>query len=114
MKKQAQSWGNKKLGDSYVTVDNQEYGELGYVWTGNILFGETYEAMKLVFDTASDWLVIQGSDCTNCEGKTYDIGPSIAKGSGRQLSDGQSLERSIGNINFQGKEYSETVCIFQG
>ena len=65
----------KKLGNSYLPVYSQDY-QNGHVWTGKILFGEDTTAMNLVLDTASDWLIVQGSDCTNCKGNKYDIGPS--------------------------------------
>ena len=42
------------------------------MWVGEILMGESFEPMNVVFDTGSDWLVVQGSTCDNCEGGKYD------------------------------------------
>ena len=40
------------------------------MWTGPMYMGgNTY--MDLVYDTGSDWLVVEGSDCSNCQGNTY-------------------------------------------
>ena len=36
--------------------------------------------MDVVYDTASDWLIIEGADCENCEGNVYDISLSLETG----------------------------------
>ena len=66
--------------------------------------------MDVVYDTASDWLVIEGSDCSDCEGNTYNIGPSLESGKATAIS-GQISERSYGRASFTGKLYTDTVCI---
>lgn len=42
------------------------------MWVGDIIMGwnET-QAISVVFDTASDWLIIPGMNCTDCEGRYY-------------------------------------------
>ena len=50
-----------------ILLDN--YGSL--MWVGQVLMGKSYFGMNVVFDTGSDWLVIQGSTCTNCNGTTF-------------------------------------------
>ena len=68
--------------------------------------------MDVILDTASDWLIVEGSACKNCEGNVYDIGPSLDDGSAVLVSKpGKILERSYGNVSFLGKEYTDTVCI---
>ena len=55
----------KKLGQNdgfAVLLEND--GVL--MWVGEILMGPTFTPMNVVFDTGSDWLVVQGSKCTNC------------------------------------------------
>ena len=43
------------------------------MWTGEIFMGGTTK-MDVVYDTGSDWLLIEGSLCENCEGEDgYDI-----------------------------------------
>ena len=34
--------------------------------------GKFYK-MDLIYDTASDWLMVEGASCENCEGNKYDI-----------------------------------------
>jgi len=34
--------------------------------------------MDVIFDTASDWLTIEGEQCTSCDGNTYEISQSTA------------------------------------
>jgi len=63
----------KKLGQAQndgFTVLLENDGVL--MWVGEILMGPTFTPMSVVFDTGSDWLVVQGSKCTNCEGRKYD------------------------------------------
>jgi len=36
--------------------------------------------LDVVFDTGSDWLVIESQSCKSCEGDRYDISPSIESG----------------------------------
>ena len=33
--------------------------------------GEAGTAMDVVYDTGSDWLVIEGIECDNCQGNTF-------------------------------------------
>lgn len=66
--------------------------------------------MDLIYDTASDWLMVEGADCVNCEGNTYDIEPNLDSGKAVRLSDNTS-ERTYGKATLVGKEYTDTVCI---
>ena len=79
------------------------------MWTGEIYMGKLAK-MDVVYDTGSDWLVVEGSDCTNCEGNTYDIGPSVDAGQAIAVSNEQS-NRSYGSAELIGQEYTDTVCI---
>ena len=68
----------KKLGAgvNFATIlKNQD----GLMWTGEIYMGKLTK-MDVVYDTGSDWLTVEGMDCSNCEGNTYDIGPSLDGG----------------------------------
>ena len=40
--------------------------------------GTQAKSLEVIFDNASDWLIVEGSACTNCEGTTYDISTSTA------------------------------------
>ena len=57
--------------------------------------------MDVIYDTGSDWLVIEGSDCSTCEGNTYNIGPSLDTGTAAVL--GEIEERNYGKAVFTGK-----------
>ena len=65
--------------------------------------------MDVIYDTGSDWLIVEGSDCTNCEGNTYNIGPSLETQDAVLLSG--PINHNYGASNFVGKEYTDTVCI---
>ena len=81
----------------------------GFMWTGEIYMGKLSK-MDVVYDTGSDWLVVEGADCGGCEGNTYNIGPSLDSGIAEQTSDEQST-RSYGSAELKGHEYTDTVCI---
>lgn len=42
--------------------------------------------MDVYYDTGSDWLVVEGDSCSNCEGNTYDITFSVEIGQASQVS----------------------------
>ena len=67
--------------------------------------------MDVVFDTGSDWLVVEGSDCAKCDGNTYDIQPSLSSGQARKLSRGDPSVRVYGSAELEGYEYADTVCL---
>ena len=79
------------------------------MWTGEIYMGKLTK-MDVVYDTGSDWLVVEGSNCSNCEGNTYDIGPSIDTGEGAALTENTST-REYGSASLTGREHTDTVCI---
>ena len=60
--------------------------------------------MDVVFDTGSDWLVIESHECSNCEGNTYDISRA------RQVHNETSY-RHYGSADLTGHEYTDTVCL---
>ena len=63
-----------------------------------------FSPMDVVFDTGSDWLVIEADNCGTCTGNTYN-----ADQSGVQTGTGIS-ERSYGAAYLEGTEYKDTVC----
>ena len=48
------------------------------IWTGTVYMGTKAERLEVIFDNASDWLIVEGSKCSNCEETTYDISTSTA------------------------------------
>ena len=80
------------------------------MWTGPMYMGGN-TLMDVVYDTGSDWLVVEGSDCASCEGNTYDTANS--DGTPVQINATQS-ERNYGSASLTGYEYTDKVCIALG
>ena len=63
--------------------------------------------MNVIYDTGSDWVVLEGSSCANCKGNTYD--PTTSNLSNKV---GSSIStRHYGTAVFYGTEYTDKVCI---
>ena len=98
---------HKKLGQmNFATILKNEDG---FMWTGELYMGRLSK-VDVVYDTGSDWLVVEGADCTTCQGNTYDPQPSIDTGLATVVSETQS-ERNYGSASLKGREYTDTVCI---
>ena len=63
-----------------------------------------FTPLDVIFDTGSDWLVIESDECSNCEGNTYDTSRSIKVGENFST-------RIYGSANLEGLEYKDTVCV---
>lgn len=72
-----------------------------------MLMGGSVE-MDVVYDTGSDWLVVEGHECGSCEGNTYN--PDRSEGRPRKVADKES-ERNYGSASLKGYEYFDRVCI---
>jgi hypothetical protein len=72
-----------------------------------VYLGSKQEKMRLIVDSASDWVSVLGSECTNCLGDTYDVDKSR---SAEQISYSQSL-RSYGDAYMTGEEFTDEVCV---
>ena len=69
--------------------------------------GSQKDSVDVIFDTASDWLSVEGNLCTNCEGNTFSVTESsTADQVGSIIS-----ERSYGGTNLKGFEYTDRVCV---
>ena len=73
------------------------------MWTGTIYMGR-FTPMDVVFDTGSDWLVIESHLCDTCEGNTYDTTASTIIGT-------TTSERLYGSAVMRGVEHHDTVCV---
>ena len=71
LEKQKFSGKSHKLGDTKTPLVNLS----GAMWTGPMYMGGN-TLMDVVYDTGSDWLVVEGSTCSNCEGNTYNTNDS--------------------------------------
>ncbi len=43
-----------------------------YLYAGDLYVGENRQPMKVIYDTGSDWLIIEGVDCETCNGNKFD------------------------------------------
>jgi hypothetical protein len=58
------------VGVSDISIDQVNYYELSYI--GDLWVGSEPVAVGVVYDTGSDWLVIEDATCDTCEGTNYD------------------------------------------
>ena len=96
--------GRKRLGDSNsigAALDPSD--DKVPTWTGTIYMGR-FTPMDVVFDTGSDWLMIESHLCDDCPGNTYDI-------SGSEQVGPRISERVYGESILRGVEHKDTVCI---
>ena len=63
---------DRRLGQ---TIVNEMINTDGTMWVGPIYMGGNTK-MDVVYDTGSDWLVMEDISCGNCEGNKYDIADS--------------------------------------
>ena len=90
-----------KLGASHVravleTID-------GATWTGPVYMAR-FTPMDVIFDTGSDWLVIEDTLCEECEGNTFNGRTGTRVGA-------RETERTYGNAWMRGVEYENTICL---
>ena len=67
-------------------------------------------SLDVIYDTGSDWLVVESSTCDNCAGDRYNINSSVQAGTAKQISS-ENSERNYGSASLVGKEYTDTVCV---
>ena len=79
----------------------------GTMWVGEVIMGGV-KTMEVVYDTGSDWLVIESHTCSNCEGDKYD--PRKSTGKPKQISKEMS-ERNYGSASLKGHEWTDKVCL---
>jgi hypothetical protein len=79
-------------------------GLLGFTYVGPIQMGTSALRMDVIYDTGSDWLAVEGSTCTTCEGDKYD------GSKGTKMTTGL-LTRDYGSARLTGYAYKDRVCI---
>ena len=92
--------GHKKLGQNHIGLTLETLDSA--TWTGTIYMGR-FTPIDVVFDTGSDWLVIESHLCDTCEGNTYDTSTSTLVGN-------KISERTYGSATLKGVEHHDTVC----
>ena len=103
----AQKFGGKqkRLGQNDKNTLTNYRDNLYY---GRLYAGSQFQEMQVVIDTSSDWLLIEGSDCFNCQETTYDPSTSqyYEEISSREFS------RDYGNIiQTRVKEVKDFMCL---
>ena len=88
-----------------LAPDNQEQS---IVWVGSVEIGTRLQRFKVIFDTGSDWLAVQGVDCDTYEctvSERYDPDES-------EVSEDLNVtgKRIYGDLVMKGSEFSDLVC----
>ena len=64
--------------------------------------------MRVIYDTGSDWLLIEGRDCENCKGSRYDSNTS----SYFNTLNITTKQKTYGSfVHVEGKEVQDQVCL---
>ena len=79
----------------------------GMMFHGPLYFGTGQVYFDVIYDTGSDWIVVDGQSCSNCEGNVYD--PSTSEAS-KNLGKPVSM-RAYGTALLFGTEFSDKICI---
>ena len=95
-----------RLGQSSASSKTLESAD-GTLWTGSIYMGTNNEAIDVVFDTGSDWLLVEGKQCSSCDGTTYDWSTSTAA---YRVNPNES-QRTMGAMTLTGSEWVDQVCV---
>jgi hypothetical protein len=74
---------------------------------GKLFIGSSQEEFDVVYDTGSDWVVVEGNQCRNCEGNTYN---PLKSTSSKNLGKGTSV-RAYGSAVLYGTEYTDKICL---
>ena len=72
------------------------------------LGGPEAQSLEVVYDTGSDWLTVEGSNCSECKGNTYKYTDSD---SFEFLESEQSVELEYGSALLKGLRAQDRICI---
>lgn len=82
--------------------------DIDQLYSLSIYVGESDQEIKVLFDTGSDWLVVEGRDCENCLGARYDPNTSTYFETVSQVS--HSIEYGS-FFSLRGKYVRDQVCL---
>ena len=74
---------------------------------GPLYFGTSQEVFDVVYDTGSDWVVVDGYSCKNCQGNVYN---TLTSTQAKEMGNPVSM-RAYGSALLYGTEYSDKVCV---
>lgn len=66
--------------------------------------------MKLIFDSSSDWIMVEGKDCKNCKDNKYD---QFRSSFFNERSSTESNRRFGTIMHFKGRQVSDEVCMLR-
>ena len=79
-----------------------------YLYSGSLYVGESNMEMRLIYDTGSDIMLIEGRDCEDCLGNKYDHNTS----SYHELDNPRRSFRKYGNlIHVEGRVVADQICL---
>ena len=93
-----------QLGESFV-IDFTNYYNLYY--TGPLYMGTSYEEVHVIYDTGSDWLVVETQACSSCTG-VYDTTTSTAY---EAISNSDDTHSYGDGTTLYGSQAFDTVCL---
>ena len=65
------------------------------------------QELQIVFDTGSDWLVIESINCSNCEGENFDVDASKTFKARMQNIE----QKKYGSATLDGAIAKDKVCL---
>jgi hypothetical protein len=77
------------------------------MYFGDIYVGSPAQLMKVVYDTGSDWLVIETKECKNCLSNKYD--PKLSSTHSRV--DNDYVEHIYGSAHLYGYDAKDDVYL---
>lgn len=75
------------------------------MYTGKVYVGSQKQALSLIFDTGSDWLVVEDQACTNCVSKRFNRSLSTTF----QINSTASMQLKYGSASLTGFTGNDTV-----
>ena len=104
---------NAKFGKHRLGLDDQTalYNVENQLYYGPLFIGSENIEMQVIFDTGSDWLMIESTDCKTCEGAKYDWDKSTYFNRRTVVQE----NRTYGTIiHLQGYRVTDQVCLGRG
>lgn len=78
------------------------------LYTGPMFIGSNQEQEELIYDTGSDWLVVEGADCRSCWGSNYN---ATASTSWEADAEPKMDTLMYGSAYIEGMTGTDDVCL---
>lgn len=90
-------------GDTYVDITN--YMNLQY--TGPVIMGSSKKVLDVIYDTGSDWLVLDTDFCESCHDPVYDTKSS----SDYKRVSRQKMTQEYGSASIVGYNATDSISV---